>query len=52
MELQVKVNMVEVDNDKDLDVVVMSIYSLIEYRNNYSKTSGRLKQHCGMSLHI
>ena len=35
----------QVDNAKDLDIV-MSMYNLIEYRDNYSKTSGRLWQYC------
>ena len=33
----------QIDNAKDNDVV-MPLYSLIEYRNNYSKTSGSLWQ--------
>ena len=33
----------QIDNVKDNDVV-MQLYSLIEYRNNYSKTSGSLWQ--------
>ena len=35
----------QVDNAKDLDIV-MSMYNLIEYSDNYSKTSGRLWQYC------
>ena len=38
-------NNTEVDNPKDLDVV-MSMYDLIEYSNNYSKTTWRLYQFC------
>ena len=33
-----------IDNDKDIDVV-MSMYTLIDYSNNYSKTSGSLWQY-------
>ena len=39
-----EINSTQVDNAKDIDVV-MSSYNLIEYRNNYSKTSGRLWQY-------
>ena len=36
----------EVDNNaKDIDVVML-MYNLIEYCDNYSKTSGRLCQYC------
>ena len=31
----------QVDNAKDIDIVML-MYSLIEYSNNYSKTSGNL----------
>ena len=34
----------KVDNAKDLDVV-MSLYNLIEYSKNYSKTWGSLRQY-------
>ena len=35
----------QVDNAKDIDIV-MPIYNLIEYSDNYSKTSGILWQYC------
>ena len=35
----------QVDNTKDIDIV-MPIYNLIEYSDNYSKTSGSLLQYC------
>ena len=38
-----EVNNTQVDNAKDIDIV-MSIYNLIEYSDNYSKTSGTLWQ--------
>ena len=38
-----KINNALVDNAKDLDIVLM--YNLIEYNNNYSKTSGCLWQY-------
>ena len=31
----------QIDNTKDIDIV-MPMYNLIEYRDNYSKTSGSL----------
>ena len=34
----------EIDNATDIDIV-MPIYNLIEYGNNYSKTSGSLWQY-------
>ena len=37
-------NNAQVDNAKDIDVV-MPMYNLIEYSDNYSKTSGSLWQH-------
>ena len=40
-----KINNTEVDNAKDIDIV-MAMYNLIEYINNYSKTSGSLWQYC------
>ena len=40
-----EINNTQVDNAKDLDVV-MSMYNLIEYNDNYSKTSGSLHQFC------
>ena len=35
----------QVDNAKDTDIV-MPVYNLIEYSDNYSKTSGSLWQYC------
>ena len=35
----------QVDNAKDLDIA-MPMYNLIEYSDNYSKTSGGLWQYC------
>ena len=40
-----KINNTQVDNAKDIDTV-MPVYSLIEYSDNYSKTSGSLWQCC------
>ena len=40
-----EINNTQVDNAKDLDIV-MPMYNLIEYRDNYSKTSGSLWQYC------
>ena len=40
-----KINNTEVDNAKDIDIVV-PMYNLIEYSDNYSKTSGSLWQYC------
>ena len=40
-----EMNNTQIDNAKDIDIV-MPIYNLIEYSNNYSKTSGRLRQYC------
>ena len=37
-------NNTQIDNAKDIDVV-MPIYNLIEFSNNYSKTSGSLCQY-------
>ena len=36
-----KVNNTQIDNAKDIDVV-MPMYNLIEYGDNYSKTLGNL----------
>ena len=36
-----EINNTQVDNTKDIDIV-MSMYNLIEYSNNYSKISGSL----------
>ena len=38
-------NNTQVDNAKDIDIV-MSMYNLIEYSDNYTKTTGRLWQYC------
>ena len=40
-----KINNTQVNNTKDLDIV-MPTYNLIEYSDNYSKTSGSLWQYC------
>ena len=40
-----EINNTQVDNAKDLDIA-MPMYSLIEYSDNYSKTSGSLCQYC------
>ena len=40
-----EINNTQVDNSKDLDIV-MPMYNLIEYSDNYSKTSGSLWQYC------
>ena len=40
-----KINNTQIDNAKDIDIV-MPMYNLIEYSDNYSKTSGRLWQYC------
>ena len=40
-----EINNTQVDNVKDIDVV-MPMYNLIEYSDNYSKTSGSLWQCC------
>ena len=40
-----KINNTQIDNAEYIDVV-MPIYNLIEYSNNYSKTSGSLWQYC------
>ena len=36
-----KINNMEVDNAQDIDIT-MPMYNLIEYSDNYSKTSGSL----------
>ena len=38
-------NNTQVDNAKDIDIV-MPMYNLIEYSDNYAKTSGSLWQYC------
>ena len=40
-----EINKTQVDNAKDVDIV-MPMYNLIEYSNNYSKISGSLWQYC------
>ena len=40
-----EINNTQVDNAKDIDIV-MPMYNLIEYSDNYSKTSGTLWQYC------
>ena len=40
-----KTNNTQVDNAKDIDIV-MPMYNLIEYSNNYSKKSGSLWRYC------
>ena len=40
-----KINNTQVDNAEYIDIV-MPMYSLIEYNDNYSKTSGSLWQYC------
>ena len=35
-----EINNTQIDNDKDIDIV-MPIYNLKEYRDNFSRTSGR-----------
>ena len=40
-----QINNTQIVNAKDLDIV-MPMYNLIEYSDNYSKTSGSLWQYC------
>ena len=40
-----EINNTQVDNAKDLDIV-MPMYNLIEYSDNYTKTTGSLWQYC------
>ena len=40
-----EINITQVGNAKDIDIV-MPMYNLIEYSDNYSKTSGSLWQYC------
>ena len=40
-----EVNNMQIDNAKDIDIV-MSMYNLIEYSDNYAKTIGSLWQYC------
>ena len=39
-----RINNIDIDNAQDI-IIVMPMYSLIEYSNNYSKTSGSLWQY-------
>ena len=39
-----EINNADIDNAKDIDIV-MAVYNLIEYSDNYSKTSGSLWQY-------
>ena len=40
-----EINNTHIDNAKDIDIV-MPMYNLIEYSDNYAKTTGSLWQHC------
>ena len=40
-----EINNTQLDNAKDIDIV-MPMYNLIAYSDNYSKTSGSLRQYC------
>ena len=40
-----KINNTQIDNAEYIDIV-MPMYNLIEYSDNYSKTSGSLQQYC------
>ena len=40
-----KINNTQIDNAEYIDIV-MSMYNVIEYSNNYSETSGSLWQYC------
>ena len=40
-----EINNTQVDNAKDTDIV-MPVYNLIEYSDNYAKASGSLWQYC------
>ena len=40
-----KINNEQIDNTEYIDIV-MPMYNLIEYSDNYSKTSGSLRQYC------
>ena len=40
-----EINNTQIDNAKDIDIA-MTMYSLIEYSDNYAKTTGSLWQHC------
>ena len=40
-----EINNMQIDNAKDIDIV-MAMYNLIEYSDNYAKTAGNLRQYC------
>ena len=40
-----KINNTQIDNAKDIDIVI-PMYNLIEYSHNYAKTTGSLWQYC------
>ena len=40
-----EINNMQIDNAKDIDIV-MAMYNLIEYSDNYAKTTGSLWQYC------
>ena len=40
-----EINITQIDNAKDIDIV-MPMYNLIEYSDNYVKTTGSLWQYC------
>ena len=40
-----EINNTQIDNAKDIDIV-MPMYNLTEYSDNYAKTSGSLWQYC------
>ena len=40
-----EINNTQIDNAKDIDIV-MPMYNLIEYSDNYAKTKGSLWQYC------
>ena len=40
-----EINNIQVDNAKDIDIV-MPMYNLIEFSDNYSKPSGSMWQYC------
>ena len=40
-----EINNMQIDNAKDIDIV-MPMHNLIEYSDNYAKTTGRLWQYC------
>ena len=40
-----EINNTQIDNAKDIDIV-MPMYNLIEYSDNYAKSTGSLRQYC------